>query len=806
MSQGRQPYRHIRRLLYALLILVLLAALFLLILLIRERLIEQMGKMADDTAQESLPTVDYDAEADIALNLRALRTGVEPAEVVSRGAQAGKKVSLHIDGMMDAETMEEILLLVQAHDIDVMFFPSGMQAAEEPEVARAIAEAGYAIGNYGLREATHLEKLSQQKLVESLTNTNKILESITGNKPDTFKAGVTEYTDSLLRAVRACGLSRAVQSTEYLTYHSFQSLEEAQAYVNNLAYESIISVKLSGKLDESEYSPKNTAAPARDKAPGLATNAPEREKTDKERTLDLIRWLLISIENAQFSEESVALRAENGGALAEPVHNLYSTQPAVGYAFFGIGRVHELIGILDAIKKNRGAATFFVTADEIEAYPEQLKQIIDGGHTLGLLHYPVRDADFYRISYDLLRARDLLAQYGQPPRLVLQAWGDIGAPLREAVSAMGCQLIQCDTTYAREANQSALTANQVVTSVYGANAYGMMRGRIYGFRMNFHDRAGLLGELLLELQASRNPYRIEDIYLMINDEEHLFEFPLPEERILPEVHNRLFSGQSPADFIEYAQGHYIGNPDINTKNQLPDFSSDEIRKLDKKGRIPNDEKMAFLTFDDWGTDVGITKLLTVLRRHNVKATFFVRSRYVTDNPSLLRAIAMDGHEIASHTHNHLPLAHDPDGKWKFTPLTSFEAVELKQDIILSYQTLERIVGDILLENGKPALSTLFRPPTMAISKIGMEAVFDCGISTIVNGDYTSRDYMATSAESLAKELSKNIRSGSVVILHMSDNSVYTAEALDLYLAENAEKSDKNRLNFARLSDYLLQSK
>lgn len=40
--------------------------------------------------------------------------------------------------------------------------------------------------------------------------------------------------------------------------------------------------------------------------------------------------------------------------------------------------------------------------------------------------------------------------------------------------------------------------------------------------------------------------------------------------------------------------------------------------------MPNAYGIAFLTFDDWGTDVYVTKLLEVLRKHNVKATFFVR--------------------------------------------------------------------------------------------------------------------------------------------------------------------------------------
>jgi len=200
--------------------------------------------------------------------------------------------------------------------------------------------------------------------------------------------------------------------------------------------------------------------------------------------------------------------------------------------------------------------------------------------------------------------------------------------------------------------------------------------------------------------------------------------------------------------------------------------------------------------------MSITKILNVLKKHNVKATFFIRSRFVEDNPNLLRAIAMEGHEIASHTHNHLHLAHDPNSNWNFVSIDKSEAKTLEQDIIDSYNTLQSIVGDIMLDNGKPALSRLFRPPTLAVSKIGMETVFDCGMTYIVDGSYTTRDYNEASANALFRKLIANIKSGDIVCMHMSKSSPYTAEALDLFLSYNAQQSESKRFAFARLSDYL----
>jgi len=85
----------------------------------------------------------------------------------------------------------------------------------------------------------------------------------------------------------------------------------------------------------------------------------------------------------------------------------------------------------------------------------------------------------------------------------------------------------------------------------------------------------------------------------------------------------------------------------------------------------------------------------------------------------------------------------------------------------------------------------------------MEAVFDCGFTYIVSGAYTSEDYIAESAEKLLAQMYKNIRqSGTVIVMHMSDNSLYTAEALDAFLTENESQPASRQFVCRRLSDYL----
>ena len=66
----------------------------------------------------------------------------------------------------------------------------------------------------------------------------------------------------------------------------------------------------------------------------------------------------------------------------------------------------------------------------------------------------------------------------------------------------------------------------------------------------------------------------------------------------------------------------------------------------------NEGKRVFLTFDDGPTKEVTPKILDILKKYNVKATFFVLGNRVESNPDILKRTYEEGHYIANHGYSH----------------------------------------------------------------------------------------------------------------------------------------------------------
>jgi peptidoglycan/xylan/chitin deacetylase (PgdA/CDA1 family) len=188
-----------------------------------------------------------------------------------------------------------------------------------------------------------------------------------------------------------------------------------------------------------------------------------------------------------------------------------------------------------------------------------------------------------------------------------------------------------------------------------------------------------------------------------------------------------------------------------------------------------DPNQIALTYDDGPNPSATPKLLKVLARHQVQATFFLIGSYVKLEPTLTREIAAAGHLIGNHTMTHPRL-----------PLLS--AALIRTELTETKDLLEDTIGTPI---------RLFRPPYGWRRPAVLRIARELGMTT-VQWNVMVGDWNPVSAETLLARLTaqllRNRRCGraSNIVLHdggqptSTQPRLATVEATRLLLARNPE--------------------
>ena len=73
------------------------------------------------------------------------------------------------------------------------------------------------------------------------------------------------------------------------------------------------------------------------------------------------------------------------------------------------------------------------------------------------------------------------------------------------------------------------------------------------------------------------------------------------------------------------------------------------------GRLPTQERLVALTFDDGPNPAATPRILDTLEQEDVRATFFLLGRHVDRWPAIARRVADAGHQIGNHGYHHRKL-------------------------------------------------------------------------------------------------------------------------------------------------------
>ncbi|WP_432156249.1 polysaccharide deacetylase family protein [Streptomyces sp. bgisy153] len=153
-------------------------------------------------------------------------------------------------------------------------------------------------------------------------------------------------------------------------------------------------------------------------------------------------------------------------------------------------------------------------------------------------------------------------------------------------------------------------------------------------------------------------------------------------------------------------------------------------------------KCIALTFDA-GPSEHSARLLDILKEKQVPATFFLLGkRHIDTYPELVRRMAAEGHEVASHT-------------WTHRILTQLEPDQIREELRRPNEEIERLTGR------RP---TLMRPPQGRTNDTVHEISRELGLAEVL-WTVTAKDYQTDDSALIQRRVLEQADRDGIILLH-----------------------------------------
>ncbi|WNC03093.1 polysaccharide deacetylase family protein [Streptomyces sp. CGMCC 4.7035] len=153
-------------------------------------------------------------------------------------------------------------------------------------------------------------------------------------------------------------------------------------------------------------------------------------------------------------------------------------------------------------------------------------------------------------------------------------------------------------------------------------------------------------------------------------------------------------------------------------------------------------KCIALTFDA-GPSENSARLLDILKEKKVPATFFLLGkRHIEKYPELVKRMAAEGHEVASHT-------------WDHKILTEISPKEIREELEKPNEAIEKLTGR------KP---TLMRPPQGRTNDTVNKISRELGLAEVL-WSVTAKDYTTNDSKLIQKRVLEQASRDGIILLH-----------------------------------------
>ena len=198
---------------------------------------------------------------------------------------------------------------------------------------------------------------------------------------------------------------------------------------------------------------------------------------------------------------------------------------------------------------------------------------------------------------------------------------------------------------------------------------------------------------------------------------------------------------------------------INKKDGTRSLGNATIEDLLKYNAyyIGPDEKIIYLTFDEGANNTYLDKIVEVLNKNNVKATFFLCKNYILSNPSLMKALVSHNHSVGNHTANHYEMP-------KYADKVNFQ--KYVNEVRVTEEAFKKVTGR--------NIDKVYREPKGVWSYRSLELVKNLGYKTYFwSAAYVDFSGTLSKKEAYDSMLSR-IHNGAIYLIHPSNKGNYEA--------------------------------
>ncbi len=193
--------------------------------------------------------------------------------------------------------------------------------------------------------------------------------------------------------------------------------------------------------------------------------------------------------------------------------------------------------------------------------------------------------------------------------------------------------------------------------------------------------------------------------------------------------------------------------------------------------VDTDKKEIALSFDAaWGAE-DFDRIVDILEKEEVKATFFMTGGWIEKNPDCVKTLVEKGHELGNHGENHYDM-------------TTISTDEMKSEIMCAHDKVKELCDYEM---------KVFRPPYGAYDNNVIDISYECNYYPI-EWDVDSLDWKNYGVKSIIDTVCnhKNLGKGSIILCH--NGAKYTADALEELIKNLKAKG----YTFVTVSDLIMK--